>query len=127
LSVNRKTGIPIQIAFCILAISLIASCPAFASAGCSAFYGRADDQTKGEGGSRTGAGFSKGDTLKVTVYEDPGQTKTTANLLEYASPDGPFRALVKDTPDSFTYTVPESTGDTIYLNFGGPFRGMIVT
>ena len=117
---------PIKIAFYILAISLIASRPAFASTGCGAFYGTADDQTKGEGGSRTGTGFSKGDTLKVTISEDPGQMKTTANLLQYASPDGPFRALVKDTPDSFTYTVPENTSDTIYLNFGGPFRGMIV-
>jgi hypothetical protein len=115
------------IAFCVLATALTASWSALASEGCGAFNGRADDQTKGEGGNRVGAGFSKGDIITATIYQDPGQKRMTVNLLEYASPNGPFRALVKDTSDSFTYTVPANTGDFIYLNFGGPLPGMIVT
>ncbi len=74
-----------------------------------------------------GAGFNKGDALTVTIHEDPSQMKATVNLLQYALPDGPFHALVKDTSDSFTYMVPENTSDFIYLNFGGLFKGMIVT
>jgi hypothetical protein len=115
------------IAYCVLATALTASWPALASVGCGAFRGSANDQTKGEGGSRVGAGFSKGDTLTVTIYEAPGQMKETVNLLEYASPQGPFHVLVEETSDSFTYTVPTSTSDFIYLNFGGPWPEMIVT
>lgn len=112
---------------CVLATPLIASAGAIASAGCSAFRGSEDDQTKGEGGSRVGAGFSKGDMLTVTIFEAPGQMRETVGLLEYASPQGPFRALVKETSDSFTYTVPARTRDFIYLNMGGPWPGMVVT
>jgi hypothetical protein len=114
------------IAACVLATASTAARPARASAGCSEFHGLADDQTKGEGGSRVGHGFSKGDTLTVTIQEDPHQVRYTANLLQYTSPDGPSHALVEDTHDGFTYTVPANTGDFIYLNFGGPWPGMIV-
>jgi hypothetical protein len=101
--------------------------PALASAGCSAFHGRADDQTKGQGGNRVGAGFSKGDTLVINIYNAPGMTRQSVNLLQYASPDGPFHALVQDMSGGFTYRVPASTGDFIYLNFGSVNKGMIVT
>jgi hypothetical protein len=101
--------------------------PALASAGCSAFYGRADDQTRGEGGNRVGAGFSKGDTLVITIHNAPGMMGQSVNLLQYTSPDGPFHTLVQDTSDDFTYTVPASTSDFIYLNFGGVNKGTIVT
>jgi len=123
---NRDTKLNL-IAFCLLAMALTASWPALASTGCSAFQGRVDDQTRGEGGNRVGAGFSKGDMLTVTIHQAPGQMKEDVNLLEYASPDGPFRALTEDTPESFTYTVPASTSDFIYLNFGGARSGMVVT
>ena len=76
---------------------------------------------------RVGAGFSKGDTLTVTIYQAPGQMKETVNLLEYASPDGPFRVLTEDTSENFSYKVAASTGDFIYLNFSGALTGMIVT
>jgi len=111
----------------VLAASLTASWPALAAEGCHEFQGRVDDQTKGEGGSRTGAGFSKGDRLMVTVYEPPGSGKEGINLLEYASPDGPFHELTEDVSDSFTYTVPKNTNDFIYLNFSGAMRGMVVS
>jgi len=111
----------------LLGMALITPWPALASAGCNAFHGMVDDQTKGEGGNRVGAGFSKGDTLTVKIHQAPGQMKETVNLLEYASPDGPFRALTEETSNSFTYMVPSSTGDFIYLNFSGALPGMIVT
>jgi len=101
--------------------------PALASAGCSAFYGRADDQTKGEGGNRVGAGFSKGDMLVITIHNAPGMMGQSVNLLQYTSPDGPSHALVQDTSDSFAYTVPASTNDFIYLNLGSVNKGTIVT
>ena len=114
-----------------LAILSAVSSPALASAGCRAFQGGVDDQTRGEGVSRVGAGFSKGDTLTVTIRQAPerikGQIKQTAGLLEYASPDGPFRALTEETSESFVYTVPANTTDFIYLNFGGVLPGTIVT
>jgi hypothetical protein len=100
---------------------------AVASSGCSAFHGKVDDQTKGEGGNRVGAGFSKGDTLAINIYNAPGMTRGSVNLLQYSSPDGPFQALVKDTFEPFTYTVPASTRDFIYLNLGSVNTGMIVT
>ena len=84
-------------------------------------------QTKGEGGDRAGHGFSKGDTLAVTIHQAEGQMKQTANLLQYASPDGPFRALTDDTSESFTYTVPARTDGFIFLNVGSPLPGVIVT
>jgi hypothetical protein len=115
------------IAFGAFAAASIVSGPAHASTGCSEFRGRVDDQTKGEGGSRVGEGFSKGDTLTVTVHEAPGKKPMMVNLLRYASPNGPFTALVEDTSEDFTYTVPASTGDFIYLNFSGPWPGVIVT
>jgi hypothetical protein len=115
------------IAMGLLATILAASRPATASPGCSAFRGAVNDQTKGEGGDRVGHGFSKGDTLTVTIHQGPGQMKKSVNLLEYSSPDGPFRALTEDTYESFVYTVPTNTGDFIYLNFGGTLLGMTVT
>jgi hypothetical protein len=114
-------------AFGVPATVLTAAWPVLASEGCSAFYGRADDQTKGEGGNRVGAGFSKGDTLAVTISNAPGMMKQSANLLQYTSPDGPSHALIEDTSDSFSYTVPANTTDFIYLNFGGVNKGTIVT
>lgn len=110
-----------------LATVLTASLPALASPGCSTFGGIADYQIKGEGGERAGHGFSKGDTLAVTIHQAPGQMKQTANLLQYTSPDGPFRALTDDSSESFTYTVPARTDDFIYLNLGSPLPGVIVT
>lgn len=110
-----------------LATVLTASWPALASPGCSTFGGIAGYQTKGEGGDRAGHGFSKGDTLAVTIHQVPGQMKQTANLSQYASPDGPFRALTDDTSENFTYTVPARTNDFIYLNFGSALPGVIVT
>ena len=89
-----------------------------ASVGCSDFRGRVDDQTKGPGGNRVGDGFSKGDTLAVTIHQAANQRKITANLLEYASPEGPFRALTRDESESFIYKVPANTRDFIYLNIG---------
>ncbi len=115
------------IVFGVLATALAVSWPALASTGCNAFQGRVDDQTKSEGGKRVGHGFSQGDTLTITIHQSPDQMKETVNLMEYASPDGPFRALTKDISESFAYTVPASTGDFIYLNFGGVLPGMIVT
>jgi hypothetical protein len=115
------------VAFCLLTAASIAARPAHASSGCSEFRGSVDDQTKGEGGSRVGEGFGKGDTLTVTIDQAPGHARVAVNLLEYASPDGPFRALVEDRSDSFTYRVPAPTRDFIYLNFSGPWPGMIVT
>ncbi len=101
--------------------------PALASAGCSAFHGRADDQTKGQGGNRVGAGFSKGDTLVINIYKARGMSRQSVNLLQYTSPDGPFHTLVPDMSGDFTYRVPASTDDFIYLNFGSVNRGMLVT
>lgn len=115
------------VAIGLLATILAASRPAIASTGCSAFRGAVDDQTRGEGGHRVGHKFSKGDTLTVTIHQAPSQTKEDVNLLEYASPDGPFRALTEDTSESFSYSVPANTGDFIYLNFSGALPGMIVT
>jgi len=86
-----------------------------------------NDQTKGPGGSRVGAGFNKGDTLTVAIYDRPDLKKVTVNLLQYTSPDGPFHVIVKDTSDNFTYTVPENTRDFIYINFSGAYPGMTVT
>ena|ERR1700677_1087342 len=100
---------------------------ALASVGCRAFQGGVDDQTRGEDGNRAGAGFNKGDKLTVVIRQVPGQMKQTANLLEYASPDGPPRALTEDTSEGFVYTVPERTESFIYLNLGGVFRGVTVT
>jgi hypothetical protein len=74
-----------------------------------------------------GSGFSKGDTLEVTIHESPDQMGATVGLLEYASPQGPVRPLVAETSGSFTYTVPARTRDFIYLNFSGPLPGMVVT
>lgn len=121
------TGKHFAVGLAALATALMVQWPALAVVGCRTFRGRMDDQTKGEGGNRVGAGFSKGDTLAVTIHQAQGQTKETVNLLEYASPDGPFRALTEDTSESFTYTVPASTGDFIYLNFSNALPGMIVT
>lgn len=109
-----------------LAMVSTVSCSAFASPGCSRFGGIAGYQTKGEGGERAGHGFSKGDTLSVTIHQAAGQMKQTVNLLQYASPDGPFRALTDDTSESFTYTVPAPTDDFIYLNLSSPLPGVIV-
>lgn len=120
-----------RIALGILAILSAVSSPALASAGCSAFRGGVDNQTRGEGGNRVGAGFSKGDRLAVTIRQAPGQfkdrMKQTAGLLEYALPDGPFRGLTEDKSESFAYTVPANTGDFIYLNLGGVLPSTIVT
>ena len=124
---QRMSGKHFAVGLAALAAALIASCPALASVGCSNFYGMVNDRTKGEGGKRVGHGFSKGDTLTVTIHQAPDQMKETANLLQYASPDGPFRALTEDTSERFTYTVPASTSDFIYLNFGGVLRGVVVT
>jgi hypothetical protein len=115
------------IVLCALAIAAMASSPAFASAGCSEFRGVFDDETKGPGGSRTGAGFNAGDTLTVTIHQAQGQMKSTVSLLQYASPDGPYKVVVEETSDSFTYTVPKPTSDFIYLNYGGARRGVVVT
>ena len=123
---NRNIKLDL-IAFGVLATMFAASQPAIASEGCSAFRGSVNDQTKGEGGNRVGAGFSKGDALKVTIHQAPDQMKETVNLLEYASPDGPFRALTTDTSESFVYTVPANTSESIYLNFSGALPGMTVT
>ena len=123
---SRDTKFKVM-AFGVLATVFSAASPVLASAGCRAFYGRVDDQTKGEGGNRVGAGFSKGDTLAVTISDAPGMRKQSANLLQYASPDGPSRAVVEDTSDSFSYTVPANTTDYIYLNFSGVNKGTIVT
>jgi hypothetical protein len=122
---SRDTKFKVM-AFGLLATLMTAS-PVLAAEGCSAFSGRVDDQTKGEGGNRVGAGFSKGDTLAVTIDNARGTRKQSANLLQYSSPDGPSHALVEDTSDSFTYTVPTNTTDFIYLNFGGVNKGAIVT
>jgi len=111
----------------VLASMTIVSWPALASEGCSAFRGSADHQTKGQGGERVGHGFDRGDTLTITIHRSEGQLKVGANLLEYASPNGPFRALTEDSPTSFTYTVPARTSDYIYLNFGSALPGMTVT
>lgn len=115
------------IALGLLVTILTASRPAISPTGCRAFRGAVDHQTKGEGGNRVGHGFSKGDTLTITIHQAPDQMKEGANLLEYASPDGPFRAVTEDTSESFTYTVPANTGDFIYLNFSGALPGMTVT
>jgi hypothetical protein len=117
----------VHIVVCALAALPIAGAPAFASAGCSAFSGAATDQTKGEGGSRVGAKFAKGDTLTVKIHQDPHQAKVSVNLLEYASPDGPFRAVADGDSESFSYTVPESTNDFIYLNAGAVLPGMTIS
>ena len=111
----------------VLATTTIVSWPALASEGCSAFRGGVDHQTKGQGGDRVGHGFDKGDTLTITIHQSQDQLKVGVNLLEYASPNGPFRALTEDNPTSFAYTVPAKTGDYIYLNFGGALPGMTVT
>ena len=114
-----------------VAILSAVSPPPLASAGCRVFQGGVDDQTRGEGGSRVGAGFNKGDKLTVTIRQAPekikGQMKQTADLLEYASPDGPFRGLTEDKSESFAYTVLANTGDFITLNLGGILPGAIVT
>lgn len=112
---------------CVLATSLAASWPAFASAGCTAFHGQATDTTKGPGGSRAGTGFDKGDVLAVTMSSAPGMMKEAANLLQYPSPDGPFQAATPWTSNSFTYMAPADAGDYIYLNLGSVNKGVIVT
>jgi hypothetical protein len=114
------------IAMGLLVTILTASRPAIPSAGCRAFRGAVDHHTKGEGGNRVGHGFSKGDTLTVTIHQAPSQAKEDVNLLEYVSPGGPFRAITEDTSESFTYTVPANTGDFIYLNLSGARQGMTV-
>ena len=111
-----------------LAAAVTASSTVFASDGCSTFRGGVNSEMKGqEGGSRAGHGFDKGDKLSVSIHQSPAQMKVTANLVEYANPDGPLREVVKDTPDSFTYTVPKQTTDFIYLNFSGALPGTFVT
>ncbi len=111
-----------------LIVALTASSTAFASDGCRAFRGAVDSEMRGqEGGSRVGHGFDKGDTLSVSIHQSPTRMKVTANLLEYDNPDGPFRVIVKDTPDSFTYTVPKQTTGFIYLNAGNALPGTFVT
>lgn len=101
--------------------------PELAKDGCPAFHGMATGATKGEGGNRVGAGFNKGDTLAIEIYNAPGAAKASADILQYSSPDGPFRAITEWVSDSFTYTVPRKTGDFIYLNFSAVNQGMIVS
>ncbi len=115
------------IALCALATAVMAPSIVLASDGCSEFHGLTTDETKGEGGSRTGHGFDKGDTLSVSIHQSPNQMKMTVNLLEYADPDGPFEEVAKETSDAFTYTVPKRTSDFIYLNFGGALPGTFVS
>lgn len=107
-----------------LAVFVFSCQLALASPGCSQFRGLATDSTKGPGGERVGAKFNKGDRLIVKVHE--GREKFGVNLQQYSSPDGPIRDLTDDASEDFAYTVPANTDDFIYLNFGGPFRGMIV-
>ena len=101
--------------------------PELSNEGCRAFHGMATNATKGEGGHRVGAGFNKGDTLVIDINHAPGATTASADLLQYASPDGPTAALTKWTSESFIYTVPASTRDFIYLNFSSVEPGMAVS
>ena len=121
---SKLLGAAGGVAACVL---VAIPCSAFASDGCSEFRGGVNDQTKGEGGSRSGHRFSKGDILKVEIHQDPSRMKIGVNILEYAKPEGPFLAVTQDATESFTYTVPANTTDFLYLNFSGKYPGMIVT
>ena len=114
-------------ALCALMMAVVLSTPGLASPGCSAFRGGVNDQTKGEGGNRAGGGFKKDDKLIVTIQQTSDQLELTANLLQYASPSGPFQAVTEETSISFSYIVPANTKDFIYLNFSGVLPGQVIT
>ena len=111
----------------VVVTAVVISHPTLASPGCSTFRGEVTEQTKGEGGNRVGAGFSKDDKLKVTIRQMPSQMALSANLMKYSDPSGPFQAVTEDVSASFSYIVPANTKDFIYLNFSGVLPGQVIT
>lgn len=97
-----------MLAAALIALPIVGSGQAFASAGCSALSGYFDSSNYGYHGSSSGTGFDAGDTITVTYSH--GNSGSTYTISQAGS------SVYGPSSTSHTYVVPSTTSDTISIS-----------